>query len=373
MPKRYLACLIGMVLILPVGHVLADKQPSLEQLRNDIEQLKGEIEANKKKQTDYLAQLRRHDLRIAKLARLVHRIDEQLAKNKSQITHLHHQQQDLSRQSSHHRHQLAKILNQMYRAGNQDLLRILLSIDEAGKVQRQLSYYSYFSRARVQQLSEAQETQKILRRNQISLEQKQQQLASLQADRQAELVNLRKAKAGRGEFLSQINRTISNQESQLNDLRENLRNLQNLITDLDEPDIASEPKLAFASLKGDLAWPVAGGAIIENFGGTRSGVKRQGVLIAASEEQPVYPVAGGKVLYADWLRGFGMLLIIDHGGHYMSLYGHNNALFCDKGDWVTPRQQIASVGNSGNGDKIGLYFELRFKGKPINPKRWFKH
>jgi len=366
-----------MLLIVQLGHTAyaentATNSPTAEQLRKEIAQLQSDIEANQQKKSDSLAQLRRHDLRIAKLSRLIQTIDKQLTDNQTQLNQLRQQQHDLTQQSLQHRQQLAKMLNQMYRVGNQDLLRILLTVDDPGSLQRQLNYYSYFSRARLGLLGELEKTQKTLHGNELALKQKRNTLSLLHSDRNAELTNLQKAKAIRGEFLSSINRTISDQQSQLKEMQDNLANLQNLISDLDAPPQIPEPKLAFASLKGELAWPVSGGAIIEKFGNLVSGVKRQGVLIAASEEQSVYPVASGKVLYADWLRGFGMLLIIDHGGQYMSLYGHNNALFCNKGDWVNPRQQIASVGNSGAGDKIGLYFELRYKGKPINPKPWFK-
>jgi len=349
-------------------------EEKLQQLRDDIANLQSDIEANQEKKSDLMAQLRRHDLRIAKQSRLLHGIEKQLSSNTEKLQQLKRQQSQLNEQSRHHRQQLAQLVNQMYRSGNQDFLRILLNIDHADSLQRQLSYFSYFSRARVQQLRQAQQTQKALQDNEQRTRQQTDALKQWQTQQQAELKQLQLAKRQRGKFLAQLEQTLLSQHSRLTDMRENLANLQKLISGLEqipEDSEEKEPKRPFASLKGDLDWPVSGGAIIEKFGSIRSGVKRQGILIGASEEQAVYPVAAGKVLYADWLRGFGMLLIIDHGGQYMSLYGRNNALFCDKGDWVNPRQQIASVGNSGSGEKFGLYFELRYKGKAINPKRWF--
>jgi len=366
------ALLYGILLSVIGNPAAAENTESIEQLRKEIAQLEVDIQANQQKQSDSIAQMRRHDLRIAKLVRLLHDLDQHLTNNQTRIRQLQVEQQDLYRDSQQHRRQLAQLLNQIYRLGNQDMLRIFLSVEDAASVQRQLSYYAYFSRARFELLEKAGKTEKILKTNEQTLKQTQSELSVLQSDRQRELNNLRQAKAVRGAFLSQINTTLSHQKSQLQEIRDNLSNLQNLIFELDEPRQLPEPKQVFATLKGELPWPVSGGSIIEKFGNTVSGVKRQGVVIAAGEEQSVYPVAGGKVLYADWLRGFGMLLIIDHGGQYMSLYGQNNALFCDKGDWVNPNQVIASVGNSGSGDKNGLYFELRYKGKPINPNPWFK-
>ena len=366
--------LCSLALSLTLAHAQSDNSVSTQQLREQIENLQAEIDANKQKKSDSLAQLRRHDLKIAKLSLLVRRIDEKLDNNQSRIQTLRQQKQQLAQQVAENRQQLAKVLTSLYRVGNQDLLRVLLSIDDPNTFNRQLNYYTYFSRSRIQLLSDAQLAQQKLQANEQHLRQERKQLTQLQSERGDELAKLRQAKQRRGEFLARLDQTIITQQRQLDDLKENLRRLQNLVTELQAPVAIepTEPRLAFASLKGELSWPVTRGPIIEAFGSRTNGIKRQGILIAAKDEQPVYSVAGGKVLYADWLRGFGMLLIIDHGGQYMSLYGHNNALYCEKGEQVQPGQQIASVGNSGTGDKIGLYFELRYQGHPINPQLWLK-
>ena len=135
-------------------------------------------------------------------------------------------------------------------------------------------------------------------------------------------------------------------------------------------DIAdSEP---FEDMRGRLPWPV-NGDLLASFGSVRggSGLPRQGALIAAATGQPVRAVHRGRVAYADWLRGFGLLLIVDHGDGFMSLYGHNETLVRDTGDWVESAEIIATAGDSGGYAEPSLYFEIRRDGKPVDPGRWW--
>jgi len=151
---------------------------------------------------------------------------------------------------------------------------------------------------------------------------------------------------------------------QLEDL---LSSVEEAIADLDLPEATTPIK----QLKGKLPWPTQG-EIVRNFGSrdTSSGSRWKGVLIRAKEGNEVHAIHYGHVVFADWLRGFGLLLIIDHGNGYMSLYGHNQSIYKQTGDWVASNEVVSSVGNSGGRDNTGLYFEIRRNGKPQNPKSW---
>ncbi len=128
----------------------------------------------------------------------------------------------------------------------------------------------------------------------------------------------------------------------------------------------------FKALRGGLEWP-ARGRLVSLFGTQRAGnLKWDGVVIAAKEGSEVKAIHHGRVAFSDWLRGFGLLMIIDHGDGYMSLYGHNQSLFKETGDWVEPGETIAVMGNSGGQRNAGVYFGIRYKGKAVNPKKWCK-
>ena len=151
-----------------------------------------------------------------------------------------------------------------------------------------------------------------------------------------------------------------------------LERVLNVITE-SMPEILTEPgeHKAFASLKGKLYWPALG-TVRALFGKPRkvAKIKWNGVIIKARRGNNVRAISHGRVAYADWLRGYGLLIIIDHGDGYMSLYGHNEDIRKETGDWVEEGEIIGSVGNTGGQAKTGLYFEIRHNGKPTNPKIW---
>jgi septal ring factor EnvC (AmiA/AmiB activator) len=189
----------------------------------------------------------------------------------------------------------------------------------------------------------------------LRLEQEQEQ-------RKAVLVTLR---AGLGKKSGEL-ATLEHDEQRLQDL---ITSLQQVLTDI--PPVAGVYK-SLQSAKGNLSWPVAGR--IHTAYGARPGKgkpKSRGVFVSAPDGTEVHAIYQGRVAFADWLRGFGLLLIIDHGNGYMSLYGHNRGLFMQPGDRVETGQTIAVVGNSGGGQRAGLYLELRKDGQPINPAPWF--
>ena len=176
-------------------------------------------------------------------------------------------------------------------------------------------------------------------------------------------------------MVASLNKQLQGKTVSLNRMLEDERQLQRLLEGIEKlmPDVQSmtKTKQSFRTLKGKLTWP-AGGTIQRLFGRKKGGskVSWNGIIIRAGEGKPVHAISHGRVAYADWLRGYGLLLIIDHGNGYMSLYGHNQSLLKETGDWVEAGESIATIGNSGGQTHSGLYFEIRHKGVPTNPVNW---
>ncbi len=177
-------------------------------------------------------------------------------------------------------------------------------------------------------------------------------------------------------MVAQLSLDIVSQDKKLISLLENKKNLTLLVRQLKQAmdDISNITiEKSFKKQKGQLYWP-AKGKVKQLFGHWRSTgkVKWQGNMIKAKEGDPVHSVYYGRIAYADWLRGYGLIIIVDHGDGYMSLYGHNQTLLKEVGDWVDNNEIIATVGSSGGLQQVGLYFEIRYNGKPSNPARWCK-
>ena len=201
----------------------------------------------------------------------------------------------------------------------------------------------------------------------------EKRISSLAKAQSAELRELGARQTERQQLLASLNKQIESEGSAIKRLGEEERDLARLITELtsilsDYPITSEEP---FSSLRGRLTWPV-GGQLLHDFGQPRAGstVKWNGVVLAAARGREVRAVYHGRVVFADWLAGMGLLVIVDHGEGYMTLYGYNETILKSTGDWVAPGDAIATVGNSGGQSEAGLYFEIRKGTRPVSPRTW---
>ncbi|MEJ2416360.1 MAG: peptidoglycan DD-metalloendopeptidase family protein, partial [Exilibacterium sp.] len=181
----------------------------------------------------------------------------------------------------------------------------------------------------------------------------------------------------RQKTLARLNASINNKDQQLKQLAQDRAHLEHLLQEVIEVTAGWQPQdnsQPFAKLRGKLPWPTKG-AIVHSFGSSRSAgkMKWNGVMINASQGAEVTAIHRGQVVFADYLRGHGLLMIVDHGDNYMSLYAHNQALYKTTGDRVKAGEVIANVGNSGGLARAGLYFEIRFRGQPTNPAKWCRN
>ncbi len=297
---------------------------------------------------------------------------------------------------------LADQVKAAYAMGRQEKLKLVLNNQDPALYGRMMVYYHYVNKTRLSRLADIEAS--VMRLDQLE-KQKQAETALLEQNlekKKSEQTALNDFREQRNKLLAQLNNDFSSSEQQLSHLQESENKLKGLITSLssgEETNIVDDsatkelsvpinaapledaspqinddfPKLDgdFPALKGKLPWPVRG-RLAQKFGSPRSGGIWGGVLIDAKEGAEIHAVTRGKVAYADWLRGYGLLMIIDHGQDYMSLYAFNQSLYKRKGESVQAGDVIASVGQSDGRSQPGLYFEIRKKGTPINPLDWCK-
>jgi septal ring factor EnvC (AmiA/AmiB activator) len=281
---------------------------------------------------------------------------------------------------------LGKLLYQQYLNGDQQHLQLLLSGREPAQVSRDLSYFQYIARHRAALINNLRTTLVELRNVDVQTREQRSELARLQTEYVQHKTALEKEQHKRQQVLQSISQKLKQQRKEVTQLQRNENRLTQLIEKIGK--MLAQPKTkslfrndnlpdnryagqSFEQLRGKLILPVRG-EVSNRFGTARpeSTVLWKGLFVRSAAGQPVKAIAAGRVVFADWLRGFGNLLIVDHGRGYMSLYGNNETLHKQVGDELHGGETVASVGNSGGNEDSGLYFELRHESKPLDPVKW---
>lgn len=360
--------------------VLADdaalsKEAKLQQLKKQIRDLRNTLTKSTSQKNRLQRQLQQNETAIGNTVLSLNKLDSQL---NLQQRELQAKQQEKKRQSSELQQQqqlLAQQIRASYAMGNQGYAKILLNQQDPAAIGRTLIYYDYLNQSRTQSIKTIDERITALSRLENDIRQKQQQIQTAQQQRQQEKSALEAQRHSRQQVLTRIEKDIKNQAQRLVQLEESRKMLEALLAKLSEAlaDIPAEVGdiKPFQQLKGRLIHP-ADGRMNNHFGKDRKGgnLKWQGVTISAKTGARVSAIHHGRIAFSDWLRGFGLLVIIDHGDGYMSLYGHNESLYKDVGEWVETGEIVATVGESGGQNSAGLYFEIRKNGKPLNPQSW---
>lgn len=376
--KLFLCALITGLVIAPQS-LAADRSAKEKQLKTvlgKIEQLKRAIDVKEDSKSQYIKQLKTIERKIGKVNQKIHAIGKKIKGKKKELaalreTRLKHQRQ-LSRENDY----LAEQVYTAFTLGREEKVKLLFSQQDPQTLQRNLVYYQYFSNARVELINQVQdnidkiiETEQLIQQARLELEKSQQELGQQKQQ-------LDQGRAKRASIIASLDQQLQKQGGNLSRLEDEAAQLQNLINSIqkiftDAPEDISGR--AFAELKGKLAWPVRG-KLRRLFGRHKplSDMRWQGVILEAPNGSHVQAISHGRVAFADWLRGLGNLIIIDHGNSYLSLYGHNESLFKTAGEWVEAGDVISSIGSSGGQKNPGLYFEIRKKGKPQNPTGWCK-
>lgn len=353
---------------------VAEHRKKLRQLRQEIQNTQKAIQQAEGQKGDVQASLMETEKEISFIGRRLHIIRKDYELQQQRLEELEDEVDNREIALAEERLALGRLMRSAFQIDRHGDIRMLLNQESPALFSRMLSYHDYFSRQRVRQINRVNEKLQELARAKHALSLQVSTLDRLQGKREQELARLERFKEQKQIVLNQILADIDNEAGLLNKLKKDevtLKRILKSLTDLlsDIPD--GVDKKTFVSRKGKLNWPSAG-RITTRFGQQRgnTGKRWSGVIIGAGRGNDVHAVARGRVAFSDWLRGYGLLIIIDHGEEYMSLYGHNESVYKDTGEWVEAGDVIASIGDSGGQAQAGLYFEIRKAGKPLNPVRW---
>jgi septal ring factor EnvC (AmiA/AmiB activator) len=351
----------------------ADPEKELREVRERIEELQRAVRRDTDRRDSLSAQLRDAEENVRGARARLREARRRLAESDARLEELTAARERGEQELVAQRAALAGQLRAAYMSGREEPLKLLLSQEDPAAFGRVMAYYGYLGRARAGQIREIQSLVAKLEQALAEENAERERLAALEAVSRRELSAVDTARTERTRALRAVNAQIRSQSDSIAKLRREAAALEKLIKDLrralrDLPPAAGQ---AFEKVRGRLSWPVPG-RITARYGQARGGgLKWNGVLIEASRGTEVRALYEGRVAYADWLPGMGLLLIIDHGG-YMSLYAHNEQLHKSAGDRVEGGEVVATVGDSGGRSQPGLYLEIRRGTQPVDPVPWFR-
>jgi len=380
----------GVALLFALAAIAAPVQAApkdeLEELRGRIGELQKQLAESEESKAEAGDALRESERAVSETNRKLYQLAEQRRQVNAALTKLRSRARTVEADIAAEQATLSSLLYQQYVTGQSDAVKLVLNREDPNEIARQLHYLGYVSRARAELLAS-------LRYNLANLEKlagetrdKSAELRALQNEEASQKRRLEKDKAERQHVYARVSGEIAQSRKQLSTLKRDEERLTRLIERLAKEVARKKPGKritnqalpsadsgsgSFRKLKGRLRLPVLG-ELMNRFGSQRkdSGLSWKGLFISAEPGREVKAIAGGRVVYADWLRGFGNLMIVDHGDGYMSLYGNNEALLKQVGDETRAGDTIAAIGNSGGNPDSGLYFELRYQGKPFDPLPW---
>ena len=349
-------------------------ESELQSVKSEIERITKEVSGEQVERDRLTKELRSAELSVGKARENLEAVRHERAERAARRAALAAERRDAQAGIAKGRVALAGQLRAAYLIGHEEPLKLLLNQKDPARAGRMFVYYSYFGRARAQEIHSIEDNVARLDQLDTDLATEDAKLAELEKQQRAQLTEVEQARAHRTVVLANLEQESHTRAQNLEKLRSQQAGLEKLLRELREAmeKYPVEGNDAFAHLRGKLAWPV-NGHVVARFGETRAGgVKWDGVLVATERGAPVRAIYQGRVIYADWLPGLGLLTIVDHGDGYMSLYGHNERLYKAVGERVAAGDAIASAGDSGGSNRPELYFEIRKGGKPVDPRPWFK-
>ena len=415
-------------------------------LRQKLTTLKRSIDKTETAKSSAADALAKSEEAISDAQRNLRDLADEQQKTEAKLKDLSSQQAALKKIVETQQNQLAKLLREQYIAGNEDRIKLLLSGDNPNRINRELQYMGYVSRAQATLIESLRANLQAIADNQAHVQNAKDELDEIAGEAREQHAILQKEKAQRASLLAQLSTKLVAQRKEVGNIERNEKRLSSLVDQLailiqeqrkaeaaaaekrkqeraarereerekrlaqakkrsaqndktssgkinnpnaiedDEPPAQEKPTRAlarneltpdasvqdgvFAALRGKLHLPISGD-VTAKFGGKRGdGPTWKGLFIRADEGTEVKAVAQGRVVFAEWLRGFGNLIIVDHGSQYMTIYGNNQSVLKHAGDVVKAGDVIASTGNSGGNEQSGLYFEMRHQGRAFDPLSW---
>src|SRR5262245_30640013 len=348
-------------------------EAQLSAVRKEIKELQERIARETTRRDEGARALRASEVEIAAATRKLAEVSGNLSTQEKTRRDLERETASANRRLGAEKEALAQQVRSSYMAGREELTKLLLSQESPAALGRMLVYFDYYNRARSARITAvAGELAKLAELDAASAR-VEAELTALKKAQAGEVAALEKSRDERRALGAKPDGEVRDGTAAVTKLRAEEQRLADLVKRLSEvmagfPVDTDEP---FAKSKGKLAWPVQG-RLAGDYGQPRGAgpVKWNGVLLEAAQGTPVRAIHRGRVAFADWLQGLGLPVLVDHGGGYQGLYGHNEALLKESGGWVEPGEPIAQVGDTGGQARPGLYFEIRFNGEPVNPNAW---
>lgn len=354
----------------------AQKEAELKKVNARIERVRKAVNEDIEKRDKLSAQLRDAELEVQAARRKLDEVRAQRVASEARLEDLAREQASREKELAAERGALAGELRTAYANGREEQLKLLLNQQDPAAFGRMLAYYGYFGRARADRIGSIRDKLEHLALLREKIATEGQRLKELESRQEREVAALKGAQQSRTKAVVAIESQIKTRGGEMQRLQSQARGLEKLIADLRKalanPPVAKQAP--FEPLRGKLPWPVQQGKVLARFGQPRAGgsLKWQGMLIGTDRGARVRAPFAGRVAYADWLPGMGLMIVLDHGGGYLSLYGHNEEVFRKVGDAVAAGDVIGSVGDSGGHNQPALYFEVRRGRTPVNPENWLQ-
>ncbi len=386
-----------------------DTERKLRELRKELKQIGSERRKLEGQRGDATRAVREADEAVGRSTRVLGETRAAIVREQESLVGLQTQRDALAESLAGQREVLARLVRASYMTGRDAPLKVMLSQDQVAKANRELAYYAAFQRDRAARIRDISERLAQLDAIETEIGQKQALLAAARQRQQAELSEVARQRQQRATTLAQVDARYRDKASREKALGQDAKALERVLAQLRAAAAKAARERAAAEARarreaaatnggksssaggtplravrparvataapvavGGAGWPLDG-SLLTGFGGTMpDGSASSGMLIGAAAGTPVRAVADGQVVFAEWMSGYGLLCIVDHGNGYMSLYAHNDALAKDVGDSVRKGEAVGSVGNSGGQGRPALYFELRRAGKPVNPTVWLR-
>ena len=373
---------------------VSKKEETLLKLQKEINQLDKNIKKNTATKNSLSNELKKKERKISKTKKELYKINKKFKSNKKKIKKLNGQLTKLKKEIKVKKNSLSSRLYQAYTKGNPGYLQMYLDGLSPSQISRESYYIGYYSQHQNDNIESIKKAYKEINKTKTSTKKALRKVASLKKEKEKNAKKLQKQKKEKTKVIKKINKKLNSQKKKKEKLIKNEKKLNAIVSELIKkieaeskkkiveqeikPDKKMVPDVKFAGinfkkLKGKLKLPVKG-KIIRKYNSKRkdTGTRWKGLFIKSKEGNEVYSIATGKIVFADWLDGYGNLIIIDHGKGYMSLYGNNQSLIKQKGEIIKGGSTIAIVGNSGGNSTNGLYYQLRKNSKPFNPLKWTK-
>lgn len=369
--------LLAAALIFSALPALADQEVTpgqIEELKEQIADIDQWLAKAEEDRSSLEQQLTGIEQDISRLTRERRELRRQAEEQQQRLTELQKEEKDLNRTLESQREGLKKQIRAAWMEGDAPAVKVLLNEIDPDKIARTMTYYEYLSRDTVQRLEVFNENLRQLRETQQEARAARARLGKLEQDVEERQEKLTQSRSRREQTLAALDAEITDRKGEREELVADRERLEKLLREVEEA-IANIPSPnesePFGSLQNRLPWP-ARGKVFSGYGDRYADgkLRRNGLLMNTEENADIKAIHYGRVVFANWLRGFGLMTIVDHGDGYMTLYGHSSSLYTSPGDWVEAGEAIAAAGRTGGTDDPALYFEIRRNGKPVNPRSW---